>query len=178
MIDSRACEGGRAIRRRRECLQCAKRFTTYERIEENVKLTVIKRDLSRVPWDREKIFHGLERACFKRAVTQDQLRAIVDDVEEEIFKTYDREVPSMAIGELVAEKLRRIDQVSYVRFASVWRNFRTVEELMEAAQNLIIAKQYEDDPTQGKLFIDGQKDETNGKPEPALRKGRQRVPAQ
>src|SRR5579859_1726141 len=92
VIDSRACEGGRSIRRRRECENCSKRFTTYERIEQHVKLTVVKKDGRRVPWDRSRILSGLERSCFKRPVPESELTRITDVVEEEIFSTYDREV--------------------------------------------------------------------------------------
>src|SRR5213082_1264778 len=154
VIDSRTCEGGRAIRRRRECLKCNKRFTTYERIEENLKLTVVKRDGRRLPWDRNKILTGLERACFKRPVPESELLRIVDEVEEETFKTHDREVPSTFIGSLVSEKLRRLDQVAYVRFASVYRQFKTIEELIEEARAVMDARRFEDDPTQGKLFVE------------------------
>src|SRR4051795_7901887 len=94
VIDSRTCEGGRSIRRRRECLKCDKRFTTYERIEEQIRLTVVKRDGRRLPWDRTRILSGLERACFKRPVPESELIRIVDEVEEESFKTHDREVPA------------------------------------------------------------------------------------
>jgi transcriptional repressor NrdR len=128
VIDSRTCEGGRAIRRRRECLACKKRFTTYERIEEQVRLTVVKKDGTRVPWDRSKIMQGLERACYKRPVQSEELQRIVDEVEEEIFRAYDKEVPSEAIGQAVTDKLRRVDQVAYVRFASVYRSFEDVDE--------------------------------------------------
>jgi transcriptional repressor NrdR len=158
VIDSRTCEGGRAIRRRRECLKCSKRFTTYERIEENLKLTVIKRDGQRVPWDRNKILQGLERACFKRPVPESELVRIVDEVEEETFKTHDREVPSTFIGHLVIEKLRRADQVAYVRFASVYRQFKTIEELIDEAKAVMDARRFEDDPTQGKLFVESPTD--------------------
>src|SRR5437762_7471166 len=156
VIDSRTCEGGRAIRRRRECLSCDKRFTTYERIEENVRLAVIKKDGRRIPWDRKKILAGLERACFKRPVPESELARIVDEVEEETFKSHDREVPSTFVGKLVAEKLRRVDQVAYVRFASVYRQFKTIEELIEEARAVMDARRFEDDPTQGKLFVDPQ----------------------
>jgi transcriptional repressor NrdR len=156
VIDSRTCEGGRAIRRRRECLKCSKRFTTYERIEENLKLTVVKRDGRRLPWDRNKILTGLERACFKRPVPESELLRVVDEVEEETFKTHDREVPSTFIGSLVSEKLRRLDQVAYVRFASVYRQFKTIEELIEEARAVMDARRFEDDPTQGKLFVEPQ----------------------
>src|SRR3954467_5035187 len=92
VIDARTGEGGRAIRRRRRCLNCSKRFTTYERIEENVRLTVVKRDGRRLPWDRDKIVTGLERACFKRPVPESELLRIADEVEDEVFKSDDREV--------------------------------------------------------------------------------------
>jgi transcriptional repressor NrdR len=155
VIDSRTCEGGRAIRRRRQCLACKKRFTTYERVEEQVRLTVVKKDGSRVPWDRAKILHGLERACYKRPVEAEEIGRAVEEVEEEIFKTHDKEVPSSEIGRLVTEKLRRIDQVAYVRFASVYRQFKTLEELVTEARAVIDAQHY-DVPGQGRLFIEPQ----------------------
>src|ERR1700710_313540 len=101
VIDSRACDGGRALRRRRECLKCTKRFTTYEKIEEPVRVMVVKKDGRRLPWDRNKILRGLERACFKRPVPEGDLVRIMDEVEEEIFRTHDREVQSSLIGQLV-----------------------------------------------------------------------------
>lgn len=153
VIDSRTCEGGRAVRRRRQCLKCEKRFTTYERVEEQMKVMVIKRDGERVPWDRVKLFSGLERACFKRPVPQSELQRIVDEVEEEISRDYDREVPSQAIGETVIQRLRKVDQVAYVRFASVYRRFATLEELIDEARLVIEARQY-DIPGQGKLFAE------------------------
>lgn len=153
VIDSRTCEGGRAIRRRRECLQCTKRFTTYERVEEPIRLMVIKRDGRRVPWERKKLLQGLERACFKRPVPEAELSRIVDEVEEEIYRTHDREVLSSLIGGLVTDKLRRIDQVAYVRFASVYKRFSTLEELVDEARAVIDAKRFED-PEQGRLFLD------------------------
>src|SRR5262245_60828713 len=117
VIDSRSCDGGKSIRRRRQCRACKKRFTTYEEIDEHNRLTVIKKDGRRIPWNREKIHSGLERACFKRPVPQSELIRIVDEVEEETFKRHDREAPTSFIGQLVSEKLRRVDQVAYVRFA-------------------------------------------------------------
>jgi transcriptional repressor NrdR len=155
VIDSRTCEGGRSIRRRRECLKCEKRFTTYERIEDPIRLIVIKRDGRRVPWDRAKILTGLERACFKRPVPESELLRIVDEVEEEVFKTHEREVPSTLVGTQVTDRLRRIDQVAYVRFASVYKQFKTLEELVDEAKAVIDARRFED-PTQGKLFIEAQ----------------------
>lgn len=165
VIDSRACEGGRAIRRRRECEKCAKRFTTYERIEQQVKLTVIKRDGRRVPWDRMRIFSGLERACFKRPVPESELQRIVDEVEDEVFSSHDREVPSTVVGQSVIDHLRRVDQVAYVRFASVYRQFKTLEELVDEARAVLDARRYED-PGQGRLFIDESADKANGQDTP------------
>jgi transcriptional repressor NrdR len=153
VIDSRTCEGGRSIRRRRQCLKCRKRFTTYERIDENARLIVVKKDGSRVPFDRAKILNGLERACYKRAVLMEDLQHLVDDVEEAIYRTYDKEVPSSVIGELVTDRLRRLDSVAYVRFASVYRQFKTLEDLVQEAKLVINAQRYES-PGQGTLFAD------------------------
>jgi transcriptional repressor NrdR len=153
VIDSRTCEGGKSIRRRRQCLVCNKRFTTYERIEEQVRLTVVKKDGRRVPWDRSRILTGLERACFKRPVPEGDLVRIVAEVEEEIFKSHDREVPSEAVGRAVIERLRRLDQVAYVRFASVYRQFKTLEDLVEEAKAVLDARRFED-PGQGTLFVE------------------------
>lgn len=153
VIDSRTADAGKSIRRRRECLHCHKRFTTYERVEDPVRLIVIKKDGQRVPWDRAKILVGLERACFKRKVPESELNRIIDEVEEEARKHHDREVPSAYIGEQVIERLRRLDKVAYVRFASVYRKFQTVEELMTEAQAVLDARRFED-PTQGKLFVE------------------------
>jgi transcriptional repressor NrdR len=153
VIDSRACDAGRAIRRRRECLSCAKRFTTYEKIEEPVRVMVVKKDGRRIPWDRNKILRGLERACFKRPVPEGELLRIVDEVEEEVFRTHDREVPSTLIGQQVTDRLRRLDQVAYVRFASVYRQFKTLDDLVDEAKAVIDAQRYED-PGQGRLFVE------------------------
>jgi transcriptional repressor NrdR len=161
VIDSRACDGGRAIRRRRECLHCTKRFTTYEKIEEPVRVMVVKKDGRRLPWDRNKILRGLERACFKRPVPEEDLVRITDEVEEEVFRTHDREVSSSLIGQMLVDRLRRVDQVAYVRFASVYRQFKTLEELVTEAKAVIDAQRFED-PSQGVLFIDDTKAATNG----------------
>src|SRR5688500_1286061 len=175
VIDSRTCEGGRAIRRRRQCLACNKRFTTYERIEENIRLMVIKKDGSRVPFDRAKILSGLERACYKRPVQEEDMHRIVDEVEEDVHKAYDKEVPSTAIGELVTERLRRLDQVAYVRFASVYRQFKTLDELVEEAKAVIDAQRYDDLPGQGRLFLNPplspEGSGTGDRPRPANAKG-------
>lgn len=161
VIDSRSCEGGRSIRRRRQCLKCEKRFTTYERIEERIRLVVVKKDGRRVPFDRAKLLSGLERACFKRPVSEGELLRIVDEVEEEAFRKYDREVASSVIGEMVTERLRRVDQVAYVRFASVYRQFKTLEELVDEARAVIDARRY-DDPSQGRLFLEPPASNGNG----------------
>ena len=153
VVDSREGKDGDSVRRRRECLKCEKRFTTYERIEQQIKLTVVKKDGRRVPWDRSSILSGLERACFKRPVPESELTRIVDDVEEAVFATFDREAPTSAIGQLVIDHLRRVDQVAYVRFASVYRQFKTLEELVDEARAVLDARRYED-PGQGRLFID------------------------
>jgi transcriptional repressor NrdR len=185
VIDSRACEGGRAIRRRRECIKCSKRFTTYERVEQQMKLTVVKKDGRRMPWNRASILNGLERACFKLAVPDSELHRIVDEVEEEVFATFDREVPSSAIGQLVIDHLRRLDKVAYVRFASVYREFRTVQEVMDEARAVLDAHRF-DDPGQGRLFIDDAaaraRENGHGKAhdepkEPSTRRKRGKTPA-
>jgi len=136
VIDSRSSEGGRTIRRRRECGDCHRRYTTYERPEENLRLTVIKKDESRVPYERERIIAGLQKACYKRPVTDEQIREIVDATEEQIFHNFDRTVPSGFIGDVVSEHLRKIDKIAYVRFASVYRDFADVGELIEEARSV------------------------------------------
>ena len=153
VIDSRTCEGGRAIRRRRRCTACEKRFTTYERIEQTIRLMVVKKDGRRVPWEKQKILRGLERACFKRPVSESELQRIADEVEEEIFANYDREAPAAAVGQSVTDRLRRVDQVAYVRFASVYREFKTLEELVAEARAVLDARHYEV-PGQGRLFLE------------------------
>ena len=134
VIDSRGSEEGRVIRRRRNCLQCGKRFTTYERTEETPKLRVVKKDKSRVPYDRTRILAGIQAACYKRSIDAEQINRIVDEVDAEIFRTYDREVPSREIGDLVARRLRDLDQVAYVRFASVYRQFRDADDFIQEAR--------------------------------------------
>src|SRR5215213_3090185 len=153
VIDSRSCDGENSIRRRRECEQCHKRFTTYERVEQTTRLMVVKKDGQRKPWDRDKVLAGLQRACYKRPVDAAELVRIRDEVEDEIFNRYDREVPSSVIGEMVTDRLRRVDQVAYVRFASVYRQFKTLDDLVDEAKAVLDARRYED-PTQGRLFLD------------------------
>ncbi|HEX4795785.1 MAG TPA: transcriptional regulator NrdR [Humisphaera sp.] len=161
VVDSRTCEGDRAVRRRRVCKGCNKRFTTYERVEQPHRLIVVKKDGRRVPWERAKILTGLERACFKRPVPESELLRITDDVEEEVFSTYDREVQASAVGQMVSDRLRRVDQVAYVRFASVYRQFRTLEELVDEARAVLDARRYEV-PGQGRLFVEDTRAAGNG----------------
>ena len=136
VVDSRSSEGGRVTRRRRECLVCKRRYTTYERLEETLRMTVIKKDGSRVPYDREKLIRGLQRACYKRPVTESQIRQIVEATEEELIKSYDKEVPARFIGDVVSSRLRSVDKVSYIRFASVYRDFRDIGEFIDEASEV------------------------------------------
>lgn len=134
VVDSRGSQDF-VIRRRRECLACGRRFTTYEKMEES-PLKVIKKDGSRVPFDRERIRSGLEKACYKRPVSPDQVEQILDRVEHSVYETFEREVPSRFIGEQVCEALKRVDQVAFVRFASVYRSFQDVNDFVEELQTL------------------------------------------
>jgi transcriptional repressor NrdR len=136
VVDSRSSEGGRTVRRRRQCLSCNRRFTTYERPEESLRLTVVKKDGSRVPYERQKVIAGLQKACYKRPVTDEQIRQIVEAAEEEIFRHFDREVPSSFIGDVVSGHLREVDKIAYVRFASVYQNFSSLEQLIEEAKQV------------------------------------------
>ncbi len=136
VIDSRPTDEGQRIRRRRECLQCAKRFTTYEIIE-SLPIIVIKKDKSRETFNRNKIMNGLLRACEKRPVSIDTLDRMIDDIEIIIQNSLDREVTSEKIGELVMEKLKGIDEVAYVRFASVYRQFKDINTFMSELNKLL-----------------------------------------
>ncbi len=137
VIDSRSSEGGRVIRRRRRCLACNRRFTTYEKIGDSFKLNVVKKDGSRVPYDRDKVIAGLQKACYKRPVSADRIQDIADRVEEDIFKNFDKEVLSGFIGENVMHHLRDVDNVAYIRFASVYREFTDAGELIEEVTKAI-----------------------------------------
>lgn len=151
VIDSRSTENGRSIRRRRECLECGRRFTTYEHAEERVKLAVIKRDGSRVPYDREKILEGVRRAAYKRPISAERLVQIVDEVQEELAARFEKEVTSQTIGEITARVLQRVDKVAYVRFASVYRQFEDVGDFVDEARQ-IMQQAAEDIPGQQDLF--------------------------
>lgn len=149
VVDSRSSDAGRIIRRRRQCLGCGKRFTTYEKIGESFKLCVVKKDNSRVPYDRDKILGGLQKACYKRAVSAEQVQQIADRVEEEIFKNFDKEVSSSFVGESLMKHLRGVDKVAYIRFASVYRDFKDAGELIEEVSQVIQDSDYSG---QQKLF--------------------------
>lgn len=155
VIDSRTCENGRAIRRRRQCVQCTKRFTTYERIDETPKLAVVKTGGGKEPWDRRKIVAGIERAAFKLSIHASEFDRIADEVEDEALRNYEREVPTEFIGNRVGDKLGRISKVAYVRFASVYKKFQTAEEFIEETRAVINAPDLDDDPDQTHLFSDG-----------------------
>jgi len=136
VVDSRETGAGDAIRRRRECLGCGRRFTSYERVEE-IPYFVVKKDGRREPFDRQKLIAGLHRACEKRPVPAKALTAIVDEVEQMVQDNAEREIPAREIGERVMERLRELDKVAYVRFASVYRQFEDVEEFMSELRNLV-----------------------------------------
>ncbi|MDP3981881.1 MAG: transcriptional regulator NrdR [Chlamydiota bacterium] len=136
VVDSRESGEATSVRRRRECLECNRRFTTYEKIEE-IALKVVKRDNTRENYDRHKLLGGILKACEKRPIGMDQIEIIVDEIEREIEKGHEQEVGSKEIGELVMSKLHKIDEVAYVRFASVYRQFKDVNEFMVVIKKLL-----------------------------------------
>ena len=136
VTDSRASEDGFAIRRRRQCLACKRRYTTYERIE-RTQLKVVKKDGARVPYDRDRLKQGLEKACWKRPISDSRLEAIVRDVENDIETQFESEVESRYLGELVMRRLRDLDQVAYVRFASVYRQFEDVHDFVDELRPML-----------------------------------------
>ena len=137
VVDSRSSDAGRVIRRRRQCLVCKRRFTTYEKTGESFKLHVVKKDRSRVPYDRDKILSGLQKACYKRPISAEQIQQIADRTEEDMFRRFDKEVTSAFIGECVMKHLRNVDKVAYIRFASVYREFKDAGELIEEVSRAI-----------------------------------------
>ncbi len=139
VVDSRPAEDGGSIRRRRQCDECGKRFTTYEKIE-TIPLVVIKKDNVREPYDRSKIEKGVLKSCHKRPVSIDQITNLVDEVESAIFNLELKEIPSSTIGEILMEKLKKLDQVAYVRFASVYREFQDVNTFMEELTKILNAE--------------------------------------
>ncbi|NLC20226.1 MAG: transcriptional repressor NrdR [Clostridiales bacterium] len=136
VIDSRPSDESNSIRRRRQCDECSRRFTTYEKIE-TIPLVVIKKDNNREPYDRSKIEAGVFRSCHKRPISIDQINAVIDEIETQIFNLEEKEVPSHVIGEMVMEKLKDLDPVAYVRFASVYREFKDVNTFMEELKKLL-----------------------------------------
>jgi transcriptional repressor NrdR len=150
VTDSRPSDSGDAIRRRRECLACGKRFTTYERVERTERLMVVKRDGTRVPFAPEKVMRGLAAACGKRPVPADAKERLVREVEEEMHREFEREVPSLAIGKRVADKLRAIDHVAYIRFASEYYQFSSAGEFQREIDDL--AERPVPEPGQPDLF--------------------------
>ena len=136
VIDSRPAEDGSSIRRRRCCDECGKRFTTYEKVE-TIPLIVIKKDENREQYDRSKIEGGVLRACHKRPISADQISKLVDDVEVEIFNREEKEIPSTVIGEILMDKLKDLDSVAYVRFASVYREFKDVNTFMNELKKML-----------------------------------------
>ena len=141
VVDSRTSRGGRATRRRRECLACEHRFTTYEQVEEE-PLLVQKKSGGNETYDRGKLISSIQVACTKRPVSNAQIETLVDGVEETLQELDSREVPSLTLGELVMDRLRNIDQVAYVRFASVYRNFQDTTEFMEEVRELVHRARY------------------------------------
>lgn len=139
VIDSRKTDDGNAIRRRRECEECKKRFTTYEKIEQ-INLIVVKKDGTREYFDREKILKGIMRSCSNRPISLEIMEGIVNDIEKELLSTLNREVSSVNIGEMVMDRLRDLDEVSYVRFASVYRQFKDLDSFMSELKKLMKEK--------------------------------------
>lgn len=139
VIDSRPTDDGQRIRRRRECMKCAKRFTTYEAIESQ-PVIIIKRDKSRQVFDRTKLLSGLLRACEKRPVSLETLENAIDEIESQLQNSLDKEVTSVEIGEMALSKLKNIDEIAYVRFASVYRDFKDIQSFMDELKGLLSTK--------------------------------------
>lgn len=125
------------MRRRRQCLSCQRRFTTYERIEDSLRLTVIKKDGSRVPYDRERIIVGAQKACYKRPISLGQIEALAEEVEEEIFRQQGQEISARLIGEFVMSRLRKLDKIAYVRYASVYREFEDLGQFIDEVHGVM-----------------------------------------
>lgn len=145
VIDSRSSDEGATIRRRRECLDCKRRYTTYERVEESA-LKVVKKDGVREPFQREKIRAGLAKACWKRPISDQQMESILTAVENDVYMNFDREVDSRHLGERVMEYLGKLDQVAYVRFASVYREFTDVKDFVEELRPMLTKASKTDEP--------------------------------
>lgn len=149
VVDSRSSDAGRVIRRRRQCLACRRRFTTYEKTSESFKLHVVKKDRTRVPYDRDKVIVGVQKACYKRPVSAEQIQLVADKTEEDVFRQFDKEVTSAFVGDCVMRHLREMDKVAYIRFASVYREFQDAGDLLDEVTRAI---QDTDSAEQLKLF--------------------------
>ena len=136
VIDTRKLNAGESIRRRRKCASCGKRFTTYERVE-SVSLTVVKKNGEREPYEREKLMRGVRTACYRRPIPAQQLESLVNDVETELMSLDEQEVTSTTLGDIVMKRLRELDEVAYIRFASVYRSFSDLGKLREAVDELL-----------------------------------------
>lgn len=143
VVDSRSTDDGTAIRRRRECLNCGRRFTTYEKIE-SVPIIVVKKDGSRQPYDREKLQRGIMNACASRPVSIEMVDHMLDEIETTVHNSLEREVSSVKIGEMVMVRLRKIDEVSYVRFASVYKQFKDIDTFKAELEKLVAKSRDED----------------------------------
>ena len=137
VVDSRSSEAGRVVRRRRLCLCCNRRFTTYERVEDPLRLTVVKKDNSRIPYDRQRIINGVQKACYKRPIAMTQIEQLAEEVEEEIFRQQGQEVSSSFIGDETMRRLKSLDKVAYVRYASVYHEFADLGQFISEAQELM-----------------------------------------
>jgi transcriptional repressor NrdR len=153
VIDSRASDGGLVVRRRRECLACNKRYTTYERVERAARLMVVKKDGTRVPFDLQNILRGVQAACGKRPVPEERKLQLVNQIEDELHREFDREVGSSEIGKRVVAKLRELDPIAYIRYASEYYDFRTVDEFAQEISDL--QKRAPNLPNQQDLFREG-----------------------
>lgn len=140
VVDSRESREGDAIRRRRECLKCGRRFTSYERLEE-VPVLIVKKDGRREPFDRQKLLRGMMAACQKRSISLARLEEVVGDIQSRLMELPDREVPSRGLGELVMDELKQLDSVAYVRFASVYRDFKDLPDFVKALEGLMNKEQ-------------------------------------
>ena len=136
VVDSRPTDEGQAIRRRRECINCGKRCTTYEKVEE-IPIIIVKRDGNRQTYNRNKLLNGILKSCEKRPVSMDTIENIVDDIEKNLYNSLQKEITSIEIGEMVMNKLKNIDEVAYVRFASVYRQFKDVNSFMEELKKIL-----------------------------------------
>lgn len=150
VIDSRASDAGAAIRRRRQCLACEKRFTTYERVEKAHRLMVVKKDGSRVPFHLDSVLQGIQAACGKRPIAEDAKQRIAQQIEDELHREFDREVPSVEIGRRVAGRLREVDEIAYIRYASEYHDFRTLDDF--ADELTLLQARTRNLPNQQELF--------------------------